>query len=659
MRVWFWLIAVACLSFALQLGVNQSQFGLLWPLTSSILNGTIDKDSFEWLTLSDASLPRCLMAAIVGATLGLVGSLFQQLTQNHMVSPLTLGTSSGAWLALVIINVFAPHLTGTFSAFAAMAGGLVAMVLVVTIVGIRNLAGLTLILAGMAVNLLLGALATSIILLNQQYAMNLFIWGAGDLTQNSWEWFYWLLPKLWPVFLIILFAPRLLTLLKIGGDAASGRGLNLGLTYTLLSFIGVWLVSVSITAVGVISFVGLIAPNISRYLGFTSARSELVTSGIIGIILLMLADSLAVYLSQWSLDIIPTGTVTAMVGAPALIYLSLKKISPQDRLSLVLPSGRNVPSPIAIPALIAGLAVLVVVSSCFHPSEQTNIWQLPDDFAWSIRWPRIVTALSAGAGLAAAGVILQRLVYNPLASPDILGVSAGAVLALVLGNLLFGISVHEISPWIALVGSILVLVFLLLLGRKHQYSPSMLILSGISLAAMLDAVVHYSLSRAGEGKFVLLGWLAGSTYRVTSDSALFLAVGVLLLVIISILLSRWLTLISTGRQFASARGLNVSFAFVILLSITGALCAIVTTTMGPVAFVGLLSPHIAVILGARGAVSQLITATLVGALLLLGADFIGQIIAYPAQVAAGTVVSIIGGIYFIILLFSIRQRQAF
>ncbi|MFA0071695.1 iron chelate uptake ABC transporter family permease subunit, partial [Vibrio breoganii] len=109
---------------------------------------------------------------------------------------------------------------------------------------------------------------------------------------------------------------------------------------------------------------------------------------------------------------------------------------------------------------------------------------------------------------------LQRLVYNPLASPDILGVSAGAVLALIFSSLFMGYSIHSLSPWVAFLGSAIALCLLLFLGKKHQFAPSILILTGISLTAVLEALVQFSLTRVGEGKYTLLAWLAGSTYRV-------------------------------------------------------------------------------------------------------------------------------------------------
>ncbi|PTO93090.1 Fe(3+)-hydroxamate ABC transporter permease FhuB [Vibrio splendidus] len=657
------MMGAALLCAALvHLWLGQSEFGPIGALLQQVsqisdiatFNSMVD-DSFELMALAYVNLPRLVMAILVGGTLGTIGSLFQQLTQNRMMSPLTLGTSSGAWLGLVILNVVAPMLVAQYSVWFALVGALFAMGLIVSIVGIKNMSGLPIVLAGMAVNLLLGAFATAIILLNDQYAQNLFVWGAGDLGQNGWEQVLWLMPKLLPILAIFLLAPRVLTLLSIGTEGAAARGLNIGATFFVLMAIGVWLVSVSITSVGVISFIGLIAPNIARHLGFLKAKSELVASCVLGALLLCVTDSLAIFLAQWSLDMIPTGTATAVIGAPALIIIARKQMSAQDQLFFSMPKGPKSISSLAY--FLLGLMIfgLFALSALSQPSSDMGYFVIPDAFEWSIRWPRMLTAIFAGGGLAVAGVILQRLVYNPLASPDILGVSAGAVLALIFSSLFMGYSIHSLSPWVAFLGSAIALCLLLFLGKKHQFAPSILILTGISLTAVLEALVQFSLTRVGEGKYTLLAWLAGSTYRVEPDSAMIMAIVITACIGVALLLSRWVTLIATGRQFASARGLNINIAYVALLCIVAILCSVVTTTMGPVAFVGLLAPHIAAMVGARLVREQIILSFLIGAALMLFADWLGQVVVFPAQLAAGTLVSIIGGSYFIFLLLKSRR----
>jgi iron complex transport system permease protein len=404
------VVAVLWLAAIVHLWLGQSDFGPVPLLMKEIVTAgswsalqRLYSESFELMGFVDVNLPRLVMAILVGASLGTVGSLFQQLTQNRMMSPLTLGTSAGAWLGLVLLNVFAPMLVGQFSVLFALLGALAAMGLIVAIVGFKNMNGLPIVLAGMAVNLLLGAFATAIILLNDQYAQNLFIWGAGDLGQNGWEQVEWLLPKLLPMVAIVLFAPRVLTLLSIGTEGAAARGLNIGTTFFLLMFIGVWLVSVSITTVGVISFIGLIAPNIARYLGAMKAKHELYASGLLGALLLCMTDSLAIFVGQWSFDLIPTGTATAVIGAPALILIARKQLTAQDQMFFSMPKGAKETSARIYVMIGAIMLALIGLSAFSHPLSTEHYFQFPDAFEWSIRWPRMLTAIFAGGGLAVAG----------------------------------------------------------------------------------------------------------------------------------------------------------------------------------------------------------------------------------------------------------------
>lgn len=610
--------------------------------------------SFAQVNFIYAQLPRAVMAIVVGAVLGLVGSLMQQLTQNRLTSPLTLGTSSGAWLGLIIVNIWFSDWVADYSALAAMAGALLAFALIISIAGLRNLTGLPLVVSGMVVNILLGSIATALVLLNEEFAQNVFMWGAGDLAQNGWEWLSWLLPRLVLVFPLLLFAPRVLTLLRLGHEGAAARGLAVLPAFLLLMAGGIWLVSASITAVGVIGFIGLLTPNIARSLGARTPKMELYSSALLGALLLLATDMLAMGLSVWAEEVVPSGITAAVIGAPALIWFSRRQLQAQDSLSISLSSHRRSPSRWAV--MLIAAALLLALSLHIGWQMESASWALPIEFQWPLRWPRMLTALFAGVGLAIAGTLLQRLIYNPLASPDILGVSSGATFALVFASLFLGQSLQSTHWMTALLGSAAVLVALLLLGRRHHYAPSSLILTGIAITALLEALVQFTLAKGTGDSYQILLWLSGSTYRATGEQALLLSVGVVGLTLLALGLSRWLTLISIGRGFASARGLSASRASLVLLILVALLCALVTATMGPVSFVGLIAPHMAMMLGAQRAPSQLLLAALVGGTLMLWADWLGQALLFPAQIAAGTLVAIIGGSYFLLLLLSQRAR---
>ncbi len=456
--------------------------------------------------------------------------------------------------------------------------------------------------------------------------------------------------------MILLFAPRVLTLLRLGHQGATARGLPVIPAFLILMVLGIWLVSASITAVGVISFIGLLTPNIARAMGARTPKQELYSSLLLGALLLLLTDMLAMCLSLWTTQVIASGITAAAIGAPALIWFSRRQLKAQDTLTISLPQSRASLSRVGLLGLLLMMLAALGLHTLFQMNELSWQLALPSSYQWSLRWPRMLTALCAGIGLALAGSILQRLIYNPLASPDILGVSSGATFALVFANLFLGQSLLA-AHWVtALLGSLLVLAALVVLGKRHQYAASSLILTGIAITALLESLVQFCLAKGSEDSYRILQWLAGSTYRVTPDQALLLAVLVLLLAAAIIALSRWLTLISIGRRFASARGVNAQSTSLILLTIVALLCALVTATMGPVSFVGLIAPHMAMMLGAQQSKTQLLVASLVGASLMLWADWLGQVIVYPMQIAAGTLVAILGGSYFLLLLLVNRSK---
>ncbi|EHR5763650.1 Fe3+-siderophore ABC transporter permease [Vibrio parahaemolyticus] len=646
-------VALIALLSLLSLQIDTSlSLSEQWQLLTQPESASEFRDVF----FMQSQLPRLSITLLVGALLGQTGSLMQQLTQNSLTSPLTLGTSSGAWLALVIVNIWFVDWVADYSAFAAMAGALVAFGLIISIAGVRNMTGLPLVVSGMVINILLGSIATALIILNAQFAQNIFMWGAGDLSQYSWDWFEWLLPRSTIAIVILIVAPRILTLMKLGQEGAAARGLAVLPAFGALMVMGIWLVSASITAVGIISFIGLLTPNIARAMGARTPRDELISSMLLGAALLLITDSAAIYLSLLLEETIPSGVAAAAIGAPALIWFTRKKLTATDQLNLSMSQGKTALSNAAVWG-IAVMGIIGILAYSFVTHGISGIeFAIPGEFQWQLRWPRMISAISVGVALSIAGIILQRIVYNPLASPDILGVSSGATFAIIITGVMVGSVLAAFNWGVAFLGSLTVLMLLLIIGKRSHFNPSNFVLSGIALSALLQALVQFALAQGSGESYKILLWLTGSTYRVTSTSALVLLISVLVLLAIVLALSRWLTLISIGRAFSNARGLNPSSANTILLVIVALLCAFSTATVGPVSFVGLVAPHMAMMLGARKVKEQLFVGSLIGATLMVWADWLGQIAIYPSQIAAGTLVAIIGSTYFLFLMLKSKFR---
>ena len=613
-----------------------------------------EPQEFADVKFTHSILPRIVMAMMCGAALGLAGSILQQVTQNPLAAPMTFGAASGAWLAIVVATLVLPTLAAKHAEWVAMTGATLAFSLVVAIAGLRGLTGLNAVLAGMAVNLLLGSVAATIVLLQSPYFSHLFVWGAGDLGQSGWERASWLLPRLVPAVAASFLLVRGLSLLRTGAEGAEARGLALAPFIAVAAALALFLTAISVAAVGLIGFIGLVAPNLARYAGARRPRAELLTSIFLGAGLLLATDLLALLANGMTRDLVPSGATAALVGAPALIWLMRRRLGSMDHAVYRMPPGPDRPSLVtwiglAMTAVAVGLAALMLTQG---DTGWRAAW--PTALTFELRWPRVLAAGAAGLSMALSGVILQRLIRNPLASPDILGVSAGATFGLVATAVFGGASIHEIGPGAAILGSMVVLTLLLWLGQRHQHAPTAVALTGIALAALLDALVKVALAAGSEDSFAIIGWLGGSTYRVTPTEAVLLTLVASVGLAVVVGLRRWLTLLSTGDDIALARGLSLRLARPACLTLAATLAALVTAWLGPVAFVGLLAPHAAVMLGARRPADQTLVAGLIGAVLMIGSDWLGRTMLFPTQLPAGTVASILGGSYFMFLL--LRRR---
>ena len=609
-----------------------------------------EASTYQEVLFQQAALPRAAMAVMVGAALGLAGSVLQQITRNRLVSPLTIGASSGAWFALLAVGVLAPEVTARHGVWIAMAGAVATTGLVFSLAGARGIESLGIVLAGMAMHILLTAAARILILVHGETVRNLFIWGAGDLTQNGWEPALELAPQLGLAAAVVFLCRRPLALMRLGSQGAAGRGLRVWPFALAASLTALWLTAAAIAWVGLIGFIGLLAPNIARLLGARTAMSEAGLSLALGALCLLAADIVALAAGTFTRDLVPTGASSALIGAPALILLASRGMRRGDHAAFARLDGFSRPAAALVPVTAGLVVVACLIALLLGPAG--NGWQiaLPGDFAFQHRWPRIVSALAAGAGMAVSGLILQRLLRNPLASPDIIGISSGASLALIATLVFAGLSIPEAGAPVAMLGSLGVLATLLMLGRRLRHEPALIALAGIALAATMDALLQFVLARGGEETYMVVNWLAGTTFRVTGPQSLSLLAAVAVLSGIACALARWLTLLSASDAIAAGRGLAVERARPALLSVAAVIAALVTAVVGPVAFIGLVAPHMASLLGARRVVEQLAVALAVGACLFVASDWIGRTMLYPRQVPAGAVASILGGAYLAALL---------
>lgn len=266
-----------------------------------------------------------------------------------------------------------------------------------------------------------------------------------------------------------------------------------------------------------------------------------------------------------------------------------------------------------------------------------------------LRLPRVLTALGVGAALALSGGLLQRLAHNPLVSPDIIGVSAGATTAAVLTIVVFGGSAVAIASG-ALVGAVTTALLLYLLAYRRGVSGQRLVLVGIAVTAMLSAVTSYFLTRAeiGTAQRAMI-WITGSLANRDWPHVATILLALVVLVPAVFALARPLGLLQFGEETATALGNRAVLSRGALLFTAAALAAMATAVAGPVAFVALVAPQI-VRRMLRGRAVGLFPAAACGGLLVAVADLIARTAFGGSELPVGVVTGILGAPYLLYLL---------
>ncbi|MEN2976485.1 Fe(3+)-hydroxamate ABC transporter permease FhuB (plasmid) [Tistrella bauzanensis] len=598
-------------------------------------------------------LPRIAVAVLCGAALGLAGAVFQQVLRNPIASPMTLGVAAGARMALTVATLWAPALIapgGWGREALAVAGGGVAVMAVFGLAWRRGLSDVSLILAGMIVSLYCGALGAALNLLYEPYLTALFIWGGGSLVQQDWTVVVWLLPRLVIVGALVAVMVRPLSLFELDDEGASGLGVSLRQMRLAAMALAVALTGFVVAAVGVIGFIGLAAPALARLAGARRLRDRLIWAPLVGAALLWLTDQVVLLAGE----MLPTGAVTALLGAPLLLWM-LPRLSFGGRPGAEVPqeivARQGAVRRIAIIGL-AGLAVVVIVA--LGLGRTADGWQwlsldgAGDMLRW--RWPRVLAALTAGGLMAAAGCLMQRFTGNPMASPEVLGIGGGAAIGTIIIGFLLPVVGRPEQIAAGSAGALVTLIFILWVGRRSGFGPERVLLAGVAVGALFDALVVGMLATGDPRATMLLNWMAGSTYVVgPRDAVVTLVTGAVLLALVP-LAARWLDILPLGGPTARALGVPVGVSRLLVLVLAAGLAAIATLVIGPLSFVGLMAPHIARMAGARRALAQIVVAIILGALIMVAADWLGRTLLFPRQMPAGLLAALIGGPYFMWLL---------
>ncbi|HAG96438.1 MAG: hypothetical protein CMK83_17260 [Pseudomonadales bacterium] len=584
-------------------------------------------------------LPRFSLALLCGGAMGLAGLLIQQVIRNPFASPSTLGINAGAMLGVTLTASIGSH--PGFSPVGGLLGGLFAGGL--TLLLARRLGGgpVHMVLIGMIINLGLNGLAAILLLFFENSLDGLYIWGAGNLHLHDYSLLWWIGTVLLLIFLGMVPLARSLDLFALGEERASSLGVAVKPIQIIALCAAVLLAALVCSVVGMISFVGLIAPHLASGCGARTSAQKALWSMAWGALILLGADVLARLLGGDNISV-PAGALTTLLGAPCLLYF----LRHRSKHAFHSPSKHtlSLSAPFRVHAGHAAVVLLALTSAgiacTLYQGDPTA-----DSFA--LRLPRLLYAVCAGAGLAAAGLILQLFLRNPLASPDITGLTHSGVLCVVLAGVFLSGMSQATTITLSLLGSTTGLMIMLWLNRGAFFSPVRLALTGIALTAITSTATPIVFALSANQSTDALMWLSGTTYTATLPMALGYALLSLLLMATVWLTWRAMNLLQLGNQWAISLGLNLQRARLLLLLIASAFSGLAVALVGGITFIGLMAPHAARLLGLSNH-QQLIPITLLlGACLMVWADLAAQTLMHPYELPAGLLVSLLGGLYFI------------
>lgn len=608
-----------------------------------VLLGTAD-GSPEALILRSMWLPRQGMALVCGSVLGVCGWLMQRALRNPLAEPITLGMTAGATLAQGLASLWFPALLTAARPETIVAGELAALMAVLALSWRQRLSPLVMVQAGMMINLWCGALTLLIAIINDRFLLQVLMWGGGSLAVESSRPLLGLLPPLAVCLAVLALLIRPLALLQLPETMVSSLGSSALRIRSGVVLLALVMSALAINAVGVIGFLGLAAPHLARIGGARSVRQMLLHTALIGAGLLWFADQCAARAALDNGQLLPVGMLTALIGGPLLMLLARyakplapPSLAPEPDAGEPLTAGRR------LFWLAGGVFLLsLVVSLFFGHGLQAWQWASKDELPHllSLRVPRLLAAISAGALLASAGVLMQRVSGNPLASPEVLGIGGGAAMGVTAWVALFSASGSGLMLS-SLGGALAGLLLTLWSSRRAAFNPQRILLNGLALNALCQATVNLVMLNNLSASAMLLPLMTGSTYFISAPLANVVFFATLLLLALLPLLRRWLVLLPMG-SIAASLGVSLPLSRLCVLGLAAVMTGLATLLVGPVSFIGLLGPHLARRLGAKGPLSQLYAAALLSATVMTLADWIGRNALYPRQLPVGLVASLIG-----------------
>ncbi|MCH4891041.1 iron ABC transporter permease [Acidaminobacter sp. JC074] len=303
--------------FLLSVAVGSVKFPF-----KELINTLIERpDNVKTSILYDLRMPRAIIAMLVGANLAVSGALLQSVMRNPLADPGLTGISTGAsFVAILLMLVFPQYYS--ILPIGAFLGGALACMMVFLLAWKNGIKPVRIILAGVAVNAILGGGTSLLSILHSDKIQGVLMWVNGSLVGKSWHHVGILLPHAIIGLGLSLTTIHSANLLQLGDDAATNLGINVNRTRILLSAVAVYLAGISVSVVGIIGFVGLVVPHIARLLIGSNYKFLLPFSMVLGATTLVFADMVARTIAA-PIEL-PVGIIMAVVGGPFFLYLLRK-----------------------------------------------------------------------------------------------------------------------------------------------------------------------------------------------------------------------------------------------------------------------------------------------------------------------------------------------
>lgn len=266
-------------------------------------------------------IPRVCMAVLIGANLAVSGVLLQGVMGNPMADPGITGISAGASVVVMIVMLYVPQAIASMPLFGFL-GGMSACILIYSLAWKKGLSPMRIVLAGVAVNSMLGGVSGMLQILNSEDLTGVLNWLNGELGKKSWEQVRYIAIYSAIGLTIAFFLHRYLDVLALGDKNTRSLGYNPNVLRIIISAVAVFLAAVSTAYVGIIGFIGLVVPHIARMLVGSEHKKLILFSALLGSVMLLMSDTIGrTIIAPYE---IPVGIITTVLGGPFFLYLLRK-----------------------------------------------------------------------------------------------------------------------------------------------------------------------------------------------------------------------------------------------------------------------------------------------------------------------------------------------